>query len=29
MADVKKIATREAYGEFLVEEGAKADRTWW
>ena len=23
MADVKKIATREAYGEFLVEEGAK------
>lgn len=23
MADVKKIATREAYGEFLVEEGAR------
>jgi transketolase len=23
MADVKKIATRQAYGEFLVEEGAK------
>lgn len=23
MADIKKIATREAYGEFLVEEGAR------
>ena len=22
MADVKKMATREAYGQFLVEEGA-------